>query len=198
MSHTPLITSWRSNEDWLKSGRHRAKFDTSGFWACWRWSRDGGGGADGSMKWTVMSRVILNPGMQKEASASLIQHGQNDCLPLLSLLAVFIWLRIHASSLCVLIPPGQEWHPMAHVTSHNSFLSGDGSFCLWRWLITADSFVSHTVMSCHLCILLAERFCPPLSLAVHQCYTNASQVKSGWWSYQYKFFLGRADKSAKV
>lgn len=54
-----------------------------------------------------MRRVIQKLGMRKEASASLIQHGQDDCLPLLSLLTVFIWLRIHASSLvCISFPPG--------------------------------------------------------------------------------------------
>lgn len=34
--------------------------------------------------------VVQKPGMQKDASASIIQHDQDDCLPLLSLLSVFI------------------------------------------------------------------------------------------------------------
>lgn len=95
----------------------------------------------------------------------------------------------------------EERHPMGHVTGHNSFLRGGGSFCLWRWLITADSFVSHIVTLFHLCILLSERPCPPLSLtmAMHQCYNKASKLEFCQWSCQYFFwpilFFGRAYKS---
>lgn len=109
----------------------------------WVWADD----KDDSRKPTVTSGVIQKPGMWKEASASLIQHGLDDCLPLLSLLTVFTWLRIHASSLvCVPIPPGHG--RMARDGScdwSKQFPKRGGSSCLWRWLITADSFVSHIV-----------------------------------------------------
>lgn len=114
----------------MTSGHHRMEFGVLGLWFCRAWHRDGGRQQRWLQKVKVrMSQVIQEPGMWKEASTSFIQHGQDDCLPLLSLLLVFIWLRIHASSLVRFISPRdlEEWQPMGHVTGHNSFLGG-GSF----------------------------------------------------------------------
>lgn len=88
----PFSCGWRV---WYQGVEFR-HWDRGGWW---RWLQKVNG--------YKPSRVIQKPGMRKDASASIIQHDQDDCLPLLSLLTVFIWLRIHASSLvCVPIPAG--------------------------------------------------------------------------------------------
>lgn len=163
---TPVFMSSRFNEEWLKSGRQRVKFDA--------WPTDGGGGRDSSMKWTVMSRVILKPGMRKEASASLIQHGQNDCLPLLSLLTVFVWLRIHASSLARPYSTRMWKSGIRRVTwpvTTASFEETNHFACEGGWW--RQTAALHT-LSCHLICV----YCRQKELVVmHQCYTKTSKLK---------------------
>lgn len=176
-SHYELMVYWRMAEEWPAQGEvwRLVLLSLLGLAQGWRWRYR-------QLHEVNSDEPSHSETWHAEGSQRLINSAWPEWLPSTPITSHCLYLIKNSCIIsCVSLfhQDIEEWHPMGHVTSHNSFLWGDGSFCLWRWLITADSFVSHTVMSCHLCIWLAERFCPPLLLAVHQCYTKTSKVKFG-------------------
>ena len=136
--------------------------------------RPGGGQQNhGFTRWALTSRVIHKPGRRKEASASLIQHGRDDCLPLLSLSLLDYEFMHHLSSASLLWKSGVRRVTCA--SGHNGFLGG-------AWMVlpvkVVDGSGQFSFTHCHVIIWLSERLRCPLSLtmATYQWNSKASEL----------------------